>query len=272
MSTEDKTYRTQQGEIRYWIAHQGHDAPWLVFLPGLTADHTLFDAQMAHFKGKANCLTWDAPAHGLSRPYPLGFSLDDCAEALHGILEAEGAARPVLVGQSFGGYVAQAYLALYPGEASGFVSIDSSPLQRRLYEGWELWTLKHAEGMFRCIPWNALVKWSADGNALTQAGRGNMREMMLAYGKREYCALVGHSYRIAADAILADRPYAADCPVLLLCGEKDATGYVKRYCREWSRSLGAPLVWVPDAAHNSNVDNPEFVNAQIERFAGRIGL
>lgn len=27
-------------------------APWLAFLPGLTADHTLFDAQVAHFSGE----------------------------------------------------------------------------------------------------------------------------------------------------------------------------------------------------------------------------
>ena len=126
-----KSFGTSNGRVAYWTdASAGPGAPWLVFLPGLTADHTLFDAQTAYFVGKANCLVWDAPAHGASRPYPLDFSMDDLARILHGILASEGFGRPVLVGQSLGGYVAQAYLDLYPGEAAGFVAIDSAPLKR----------------------------------------------------------------------------------------------------------------------------------------------
>lgn len=56
---------------------------------GLTADHTLFDAQVAHFSHMYLCIVWDAPAHGRSRPSPLDFSLDDYALILHGILAKE---------------------------------------------------------------------------------------------------------------------------------------------------------------------------------------
>lgn len=30
-------------------------------------------------------------------------------------------------------------------------------------------------------------------------------------------------------------------------------------------------MWVPRAGHNSNVDNPEFINNQIEQFLRSIG-
>lgn len=56
---------------------------------GLTADHTLFDAQVAHFSHTYLCIMWDAPAHRGSRPYSLDFSLDDYALILHGILAKE---------------------------------------------------------------------------------------------------------------------------------------------------------------------------------------
>ena len=47
---DGKAFTTDSGVVRYWVdATAGADAPWLVFLPGLTADHTLFDAQMEHF-------------------------------------------------------------------------------------------------------------------------------------------------------------------------------------------------------------------------------
>ena len=59
-----KTYETPCGTIRYWT--NGRDLPGvtLVFLPGLTADHRLFDKQLEAFREKYRVLVWDAPAHG----------------------------------------------------------------------------------------------------------------------------------------------------------------------------------------------------------------
>ena len=270
---ERKTFATNSGKVVYWAdASAGPDAPWLVFLPGLTADHTLFDNQMSYFAGKARCLVWDAPAHGESRPYPLDFTMDDYARILHAILEAEGVDRPVLVGQSLGGYVSQAFIDLNPGEAAGFVSIDSAPLKREYYPTWEVKFLRHTKGMYMSIPWALLKPWGARGAASTEQGRANMRSFMDSYTKREYCNLAAHGYRMLADAIEAERAYDIDCPALLICGEKDHAGDVRPFNRKWTAGEGIPLVWVPKAGHNANVDAPEFVNAQIESFVEGLGL
>ena len=268
-----KAYGTGGGTIVYWVdASAGPGAPWLALLPGLTADHTLFDAQTAHFAGKMNCLVWDAPAHGESRPYPLDFTMDDLARLLHGILDVEGASRPVLVGQSLGGYVAQAYIDLFPDEAAGFVSIDSAPLKRRYYPTWEVKALRHTKGMYASIPWALLKPWGARGAATTERGRANMRSFMESYSKGEYVELAAHGYRMLADAVEGDRPYDIGCPALLLCGEKDRAGDVRPFNRKWAAGEGIPLVWVPGAGHNSNVDAPEFVNDQIEWFVEGLEL
>ncbi len=89
---------------------------------------------------------------------------------------------------------------------------------------------------------------------------------MCGYGMREFCALAGHGYRMLADAMAADLPYLIPCPALLLCGEKDLAASTRRYNQAWGRHGGLPLVWVPAAGHNSNCDNPGFVNGQIEAF------
>ena len=270
---EGKTFETNSGTVRYWIDKSaGPASPWLVFLPGLTADHTLFDAQMEHFADMARCFVWDAPAHGLSRPYPLDFTMDDYARILHDILEAEGVRHPVLIGQSLGGYVAQAYLDLYPNQVAGFIAIDSAPLKRRYYPAWEVAALRHTKGMYLAIPWALLKPWGAHGAATTKRGRANMRSFMESYAKREYCELAAHGYRMLADAIEAERPYEIDCPALLLCGESDHAGDVKVFNRKWTAGEGIPLVWVPGAGHNANVDAPVFVNDQIERFIARLNL
>jgi len=264
---DGKAFTTDSGVVRYWVdTTAGPDAPWLVFLPGLTADHTLFDAQMEHFAGRARCLVWDAPAHGASRPYPLNFTMDDYARILRGILAQEGVERPVLVGQSLGGYVAQAFMDLFPGSAAGFVSIDSAPLKRKYYPTWEVKALRHTKWMYLAIPWGMLKPLGAWGASTTEQGRDGMRAFMDSYSKTEYCDLAAHGYRMLADAVEAERAYEPGCPVLLLCGEKDHAGDVKPFNRKWAAGEGYPLVWVPGAGHNSNVDKPRFVNMRIEEF------
>lgn len=108
---EHKTVTSPRGTTHYWIAkHDDPAAPVLVFLPGLSADHRLFDEQTAHFAPHCTVLVWDAPAHGLSRPYQ-DFSYRNLAGELLRILDAEALPRVVLVGQSAGGFVAQSLIA-----------------------------------------------------------------------------------------------------------------------------------------------------------------
>lgn len=266
MGQEQRSFATQWGIIHYWVSRCREDSPWLVFLPGLTADHRLFDGQIKVLGKHCHCLSWDAPAHGESRPFTLVFSMEDQAEFLHSILEREGITAPVLIGQSMGGYLAQMYMSKYPGSVRGFVSIDSCPLQRMYYTAIELYLLKHTKGLYLLFPWKLLQKAGSAGCAETPYGRAQMLRMMSSYEKEEYCALAAHGYRMLAEAVEMARDYRISCPALLLCGEKDAAGSAKRYNRQWTKREGIPLVWVKGAGHNSNTDDIEFVNAQIGQF------
>ena len=50
---KEAIYETESGPIHYWISRQAADQGLaLVFLPGLTADHRLFDKQIAFFQGR----------------------------------------------------------------------------------------------------------------------------------------------------------------------------------------------------------------------------
>ena len=262
-----KTYKTEHGPIVYWVTSVPDSTrPWLVFLPGLTADHRLFDKQIEHFADAANVLVWDAPSHGQSRPFDLSWTLDDKARWLKSILDENGIERPILVGQSMGGYLSQAFMDLFPGVAQGFVSVDSCPLKRSYYQGWELAALRHTKPMFLSFPWKTLVSLGAKGNSTTEYGQGVMRAMMLDYSKSEYCDLSAHGFRVLAEAVEANRSYDIECPFLLIVGEKDGAGSAKRYNRAWERRTGNPIHWMPNAGHNSTCDTPDEVNAAIEAF------
>lgn len=269
---KEKTLTLPQGTLHYWVADRHPAGAWLVFLPGLSADHHLFDRQMEFFARRYNCLTWDAPAHGASRPFPLTFTLEDTARWLEEIFRREGITRPVLVGQSLGGYIAQVYMALYPGRAAGFVSIDSCSLSRKYYSRWELYLLKHTYWIYRVIPWKLLLAWGVWGTAVTPYGRQLMARTWAAYDREEYCRLADHGFRIFARSVEARWEYPLHCPTLLLCGERDRAGSAKSYNRRWHKVDGWPLVWLKGAGHNSNTDAPRQVNRLIREFVAGLDL
>lgn len=269
----EKIYPTSCGSIHYWVG-SSYDPKrvTLLLLPGLTADHRLFEKQVSDFEGKYNLLVWDAPGHNLSRPFSLTFTLMDKAGWLDGILSREGIVKPVLIGQSMGGYVGQAYMQRFPGKLGGFISIDSAPLQRAYMKKWEITALKKVGPVYRWYPWKLLVKSGSRGTAESEYGRALMRTMMQAYAADtgEYARLAGHGYRMLAEAIEADLPYRIDCPALLICGEIDRAGEAKKYNRAWAKRTGIPIEWIPEAGHNSNTDRPDLIDPLIEKFVASL--
>ena len=111
---------------------------------------------------------WDPPSHGESRPFPLDWGLDDLALMLEQILSREGFERPILVGQSMGGYASQSFIRLFPDRACGFVSVDSCPLDRSYYAAIELWALKHVKGICQAIPRKSLCSMGSKGCAASE--------------------------------------------------------------------------------------------------------
>lgn len=96
---KEKIFETQCGAIHYWInMEQGSEKIALIFLPGLTADHRLFEKQIEFFERKYNVLVWDAPGHAKSWPFQFDFSLMDKAKWLDEIFCLENIQNPVIIG------------------------------------------------------------------------------------------------------------------------------------------------------------------------------
>ena len=265
----ERTYSTPCGSIHYWVNGETADpSRALVLLPGLTADHRLFDKQVEYFRDRYRVLVWDAPEHAASWPFDASFDLADKARWMDGLLAQEGIGAPILVGQSMGGYVGQMYAQLFPDKLRGFIAIDSAPLQREYVTAVEIWLLKRMEPVYRRYPWKSLLKSGTNGVATSAYGRELMRKIMMVYDgdQARYARISGHGFRMLAEAMEADLPYALRCPALLICGEKDRAGSCIRYNKAWHRKTGIPLEWIKGAGHNANTDAPEQVNRLIEAF------
>ncbi|PWJ73353.1 UNVERIFIED_CONTAM: pimeloyl-ACP methyl ester carboxylesterase [Murimonas intestini] len=250
----------ERGRIFYWDSGQMRECT-IIFFHGLTADHTLFDCQLAFWTEKYRVITWDMPLHGESRPYR-DFSFANAAEDLRQIMEKEEITHAVLAGQSAGGYVAQAFVQYYPEMADAFISIDSTPFGMKYYKKSELFWTDHYSAIARIYPYKLYCRAAASSSSRTEKARQSFYESLCRLGKKGMME--------AADAYYKELPNCSEvifpCPVLLILGEYDRTGYVSKYTRAWSRETGYPLLVIPDAAHNSNYDNPEFFNQKTEEF------
>lgn len=259
----EEQLKTTHGTIYYWVSENWDSGQQtLLFLHGLTADHTMFAKQFAVFRDRYNLITWDAPAHGKSRPYA-DFSYPEAVEALRTILLRLGVGSAVFIGQSFGGFLAQSFLLRYPTMVQAFIGIDTTPYGEGYYAKLDKWCLRRIEGMAKLFPCALLKRSIAKQNSVTEEGYRNMRSMLERYGKAELCHLMGIGY---AGFLQENRELSISCPVLLLLGERDRTGKVRQYNLEWAKRTSFPLIVIRNAAHNSNVDNPGEVNRAIAQF------
>jgi len=256
----EKSIISENGQTYYWISKAENDVT-LVFLPGLTADHRLFEKQITYFCDQYNILVWDCPCHGKSRPYK-NFNYSNAAKELNTIITNEGIKKCVIIGQSFGGMLGQYYIDSYPEDVVGLVAIDSSPFGD-YYSKSDFFWLNQLEWMCRMFPDKLLRKSMAKMCGFTTDARQRMEKMLETYPKKELC----HLMHIGEAAFIPEnKAIELPCKAVLILGELDRTGKVTTYNREWAKRAGYPLMMVKNAAHNSNDDNPEDVNKIIEEF------
>ncbi|WP_026834400.1 alpha/beta fold hydrolase [Eubacterium xylanophilum] len=259
----EKILHSESGDVHYWISESvNNEALSLFFLHGLTATHELFINQVNYFEKEYNVIVWDAPAHGLSRPY-CNFSYEKAANDAVNILKENRIESAVFIGQSMGGYMAQSVIKRFPNYVKAFVSIDSTPFGEKYYSKFDRWILKHFEGMAKMYPDKSLRKAIAKQNTNSKHAYDNMYKMVSIYDKAELCHLMAVGY---AGFMEDNSDIHIDCPVLLIVGECDNTGKVHKYNKEWAKDINVPITWIKDAAHNSNDDQPEQVNRCIKEF------
>ncbi|MDI9505093.1 MAG: alpha/beta hydrolase [Clostridiales bacterium] len=257
-----KTVCDPNGKIVYWVSEaMDAERDTLFFLHGLTADHTMFEEQVVCFGRDYNVIVWDAPAHGQSRPYNT-FTFGNATSGMKRIIDECGLSQVILIGQSMGGYLSQSFALGYPEQVKALVSIGSTPYGE-YYSKSDIWWLNQIGWIAKLLPEKLLKQTMVKHHAMTKNGRENMAAMVAQYEKTELCWLMRTGYK----GFLEDnRTFDICCPVLLLVGEKDRTGKVKSYNKEWAKRTGYELIWIPGAAHNAHVDNPAAVNNSIRHF------
>lgn len=111
--------------------------PTLVLLHGGPGyDHSGFKPAFSALADVAQIVYYDHRGHGRSsRCPPEEWTLDTFADDVVRLCDALGVEKPIVLGQSFGGFVAQRYIARHPGHAGKVILSSTSPqlgLERKL--------------------------------------------------------------------------------------------------------------------------------------------
>lgn len=251
--------------------------PTLVLVHGGPgADHSVAKPFFSQLRDLAQVVYYDHRGNGRSDLCDAStWSLEQWADDLKGLCYALGIARPIVIGTSFGGFVALRYATKYPEHpaAIGLISTAAKVDFRAIYEAFErlggaearriaesYWEHPTEAGraLYRekCVPlytvrkgasteWLSRIQWR-DETALWFNGPHN------EHGRFDY--------RDALSTI--------DCPVLLMVGEQDPITPP-----EFSDAIYAKLppgrvtyLKFPECGHGVVADKPEDALAAIRDF------
>ena len=264
---KEKSIQSTRGKFYYWTNDEMISSNvCLVLCHGLTADHSLFDMQISAFSNTNKMILLDIPLHGKSIPYQ-NFTFQNIVSDLKKIIDKESIDKIVFIGQSAGGYIAQAFIDRYPNDVVGFIGIGTTPFGNHYYKKSELFWVKHFTTIAKLYPYSYYCKASSKSTAITEAAQKNMHNTLTKLGK---AGMIKAANAIYGEFLKVQNPVNYSFPVLLTYGEFDNVGLVKKYNQQWAKNDNFELKVIENASHNANYDNFEEFNELVKQYLIKI--
>lgn len=239
--------------------------PWLVFAHPLACDHTIWDAQAAHFAPGLNVLRIDLRGHGKSSAPAGAYTLVQLADDVKGLLDELRLTGVHFVGLSLGGIVGQAVALRSPLLFKTLTLANTSsrhPEQMSAVWDERIAAVKGEQGM-NAIAASTLERWfTAETRATRVEDVARVAAQIRATSVNGY---VGCAQAIARLNLTA-RLDSIACPTLVIAGADDPTT-PPTMAEETMRAIpDARLTTIPHCAHLSAVERPEAFNAALREF------
>lgn len=248
------------------VIDRGEGNP-LVWIHGFPLSSLIFEPQL----GIANVrhIVPDLPGFGDSPSSAIG-SIDDYASKVAALLRERGISRAVFAGVSMGGYITFSIARNHPGLVAGLILIDTREVpdtpeakqNRRNAIG-----RVESEGtgflVDEMLPKMLTATTLATADRRTEIVQSSMQSASSAGVK---AALEAMASRRDSTEVLR----SFEGPVLVVVGEDDEITPPADAERMSSIARDATLVRIDDAAHLSNVERPDKVNAAVRRFLDAI--
>jgi pimeloyl-ACP methyl ester carboxylesterase len=192
--------------------------------------------------------------------------LNEAVDDLLGILDHLQIAQAVFVGHSMGGNLHQELVFHHPDRVKAMAFLDCTWNFQKL-SPMESFSLSIAEPIFKIYPYQTLINQSLAVTATTRAAQEELRPAMQSLSKAEFIQIM-----MATSACLHYEPgYSINKPLLLMVGDKDRTGNIRKVMPIWANhEPDCQFVVIPDAMHAANLDQPAFFHKTLINFLNNV--
>ena len=123
--------------------------------------------------------------------------------------------------------------------------------------------IKSAEPIFKIYPYKLLINQSLQATATSRASQEFLRPAMERFSKAEFI----HILMSTLDCLHYEPDYKINKPLLLIVGEKDITGNIRKVMPIWAEhEPDCKLVVIPNAKHAANLDEPDLFHRALRDF------
>lgn len=257
---------TRTGDRLAYQTYGSPDAPSLLLLHGLGADHDMWAPQIESYSTRGyRLLVPDLRGHGESVLADPG-TIADWVEDLKAILDVEGVREYGLLGVSMGGIIAQGLALADRERLRGLVLCDTFMDLERVGERLLGWTILQSLRVYRILGREQLAKLTTSPYKSSPRAAKYFYDATTACNVRQIVRARKAINRVAHKDNLAH----LDVPTLHLVGEA-AGAYFVELNRKVSETMpDSTLVVLPGGTDPSNLVVPELFDEQVLPFLERV--
>ncbi|MBL0143899.1 MAG: 3-oxoadipate enol-lactonase [Betaproteobacteria bacterium] len=232
----------------------------------LMSNYGMWDWTVGALSDRYRVLRYDMRGHGRSSTTPGPYSIAGLADDAAGLLDQLGIASAHFVGLSMGGMIGQQLGARYPERILSLSLCDTASEMppREMWE--ERLAIARGQGIAGLAD-GTIKRWFTEPFIRRAPGDvDKVRRMILGTGVEGYIACASAVRDMAQTTLLLK----ITAPTLVMTGRQDPACTVDQSMVLHRVIAGSKLQILEDAAHLSNIEQPEAFNRAIREFIDRV--
>ena len=248
------------GSELYYEVSGKEAAPWLVLSHSLACTVRMWDPTVAAFKDRYRILNYDMRGHGQSAAPKGPYTLDMLADDVLGLMQELTIERCKFIGLSIGGMIGQHLALKQTKHFEKMVLADTGHTQppEAIKQWEERIRIAQTQGMKALVP-STMERWFTPAFRESPAAKA-VAKLIENTPVAGYVGCGQAIMKLNTTARLKE----IKVPVLAITGEADPSAGGTKYIGE--NVPGAKFVSIPQAAHISNVEQPEKFNQALRDF------
>lgn len=246
--------KTNNAELHYEVEGSGEA---LLFTHGASWDHRQWKPQVEELSTYYKIITWDVRGHGKSSLPKGKVDSEDFTKDLVGLLDHLGVKQAHLCGLSMGGHISLQTAIRHPERVKSLVLIgtpftNSYNWVEKIFVPINRWSS-------RWIPMPVMA--SIQARTLSKFNRSNkqyIKETVTSIPLNNWVRIWNSVSQMESGKELSK----VNCPTLILQGDHD--NMTERQQKEMAARIAqSKMVYIKNAHHATNLDNPKQVNQEI---------